>query len=226
MSTDIQSVPYKVKKGDTLWGIVKKAGFPPKDWKKILKAKYNIDFVKKLKKEKRTADEIFPGDIIFLPKFNKKSIKKQYDSVVKSITNIQRTAKTLAAYEKAIVKIGDDKSMKNHRKWDKIRELQEKYEKAEKDIETGTGPGASDSLREKRVQLLSKIARKYLDGVFSMKAEVARLKREIELTNSEFRVATMRLNGIVKKLKSDVFVATIELKKSEAELAQMLKNPY
>ena len=39
---NFETVEYKVKKGDNLWNIVKGAGFPPKDWRKIYDAPYRI----------------------------------------------------------------------------------------------------------------------------------------------------------------------------------------
>ena len=80
----IETIAYKVKKGDCLWNIVKDAGFPPNDWEKIYDAPYNRALKAKIKKENRTPDLILPGEIVFLPAFNKSDMKKQID-VVKTI---------------------------------------------------------------------------------------------------------------------------------------------
>jgi hypothetical protein len=61
----VETTVIVVKKGDTLWNIVKAHGFPPADYEKIYRAPYNKAF----RAKRPDPGLIFAGDRLYLPKF-------------------------------------------------------------------------------------------------------------------------------------------------------------
>ena len=107
MAATLQTVKFKVRKGDNLWDIVGKYGFPPKDWKKIYNAPYNKEF----KKKRPDPNVIQPGDIFVLPKFTSRDIadimnrmKVVQDLLIRADAIVSNMEKTIKGAETAIKK--------------------------------------------------------------------------------------------------------------------------
>ena len=85
----IKTVAYQVKKQDSLWNIVKANGFPPNDWKKVYDAPYNA----RLKKERPDPNVIFPGDVVYLPKYKPGDAAEVAKKIDSAITKLQEVKK-------------------------------------------------------------------------------------------------------------------------------------
>lgn len=62
----VETVEYRVRRGDSLQTIVQAAGFPRRDWRRIYDAAYNRAF----RSQRPDPDSIAPGDRLMLPRYN------------------------------------------------------------------------------------------------------------------------------------------------------------
>lgn len=66
----VETVEYRVRRGDSLQDIVQTAGFPRRDWRRIYDAPYN----RRLRAQRPDPDAIQPGDVVFLPRYNQRQL--------------------------------------------------------------------------------------------------------------------------------------------------------
>lgn len=107
MAMAVQTIDFKVRKGDNLWDIVGKYGFPSKDWKKIYNAPYNKAFRKKCP----NPNVIQPGDIFVLPRFTPRDVAdlmsrmtRVQDLLIRADAVVTNMEKTIKGAEAAIKK--------------------------------------------------------------------------------------------------------------------------
>ncbi|MFC6636968.1 hypothetical protein GV827_21475 [Sulfitobacter sp. JBTF-M27] len=224
MPSDVETVEYKVKKNDNLWNIVKMAGFPPKDWKKILTADYNKDFVKKLNKENRSADKIFAGDIIFLPKFNSKDIAEAYKSIKEKRLELGSSLKSLNEFDRITSQLRDLKDDDLKSKVKALKALTKKYKETRKRILNATKPGAGEPIGYKlgKAKLGNDLRKS--EGVYAMGDEIVKMEKNLKTSKFSYLLETTIVKAT--KLQKLINVTAKELQTNEAELSKMLKNPY
>ncbi len=107
MAATIQTIEFKVRKGDNLWNIVGNYGFPAKDWKKIYNAPYNKAFRKKCP----DPHVIQPGNVFVLPRFAPRDIAilmnqmaRIQDLLIRADAVVIHMEKTLKSAETSIKK--------------------------------------------------------------------------------------------------------------------------
>ncbi len=78
----VETVEYRVRRGDTLQNIIQRAGFPRRDWRRIYDAPYN----RGIRSQRPDPDHIQPGDRLMLPRFN----ARQLADIVQRIQMVER----------------------------------------------------------------------------------------------------------------------------------------
>lgn len=101
----VETVEYRVRRGDTLQNIVEGAGFPRRDWRRIYDASYNRAF----KRLRPDPDQIEPGDRLMLPRFNQRQIadimqriqivERRFSALSDAVTRMERE---IAEAERAV----------------------------------------------------------------------------------------------------------------------------
>jgi len=224
--SDVETIAYKLKDKDNLWSIVKKAGFPPKDWGKILGADYNKKLAGDIKRDKRSPDLVYPGEVFYLPKHNSKDIQKQRDKVKKQRILIGEGLGDFAKFTAALARLKAIKGKEIKSKKEKLAALKKEHKRLDDAIYEGNKPGPMEGPGEKGRQLWTRWYLRRSFSVNKMKEEIEKIEKNIEGTSADYDKAIKRLeghaNGELKKLKG----VTNELKASEAELSKMIKDPY
>ena len=92
------TVTIVVKKGETIWDVVERGGFPGREWKTICAAPYNAPF---MKKNPNPGINVRPGSKLLVPRFTKRMIDEAVKKVLrlsgrlwtlqKSITQMRKT---------------------------------------------------------------------------------------------------------------------------------------
>lgn len=227
MTLDMQVVKYTVKKEDNLWNIVKKAGFPPKDWKKILAAPYNKELVSKLKKEKRSADKIFPGDIIFLPAFNSKDIAKQFESVKKLRLQLGDKLQSLAKHEHVISQFKSSRAKDVDARKNALKELKPEYKRLNKLHDMNLKPIPGERGGERMGKAILKEMIKNDDGsVRDIGRQIVYLEKYLVTSKEKYEASLVTLEKMLKREKKNINQAASAVQNCETELSKMLKSPY
>ena len=189
-----ETVEYVVKKDDSLWNIVKAAGFPPKDWKKIYAAKYNDRF----RKDHPDPDKIFKGDKLRLPKYGPNAYAHLLSYLKEQETALGYYRDRIKAIEKSIA-IRDETQAAGKAHLAKLKKEAEALrdmghsanDECSGDWEECLGAGmyANKMFREargvmKEYDKYEKFmkAKKYDKGLKDMQATLVKLKKDRKLT--------------------------------------------
>lgn len=97
----VDTVEYRVRRGDTLQDIVQTAGFPRRDWRRIYDAPYNRTF----RSQSPDPDHILPGGSFMLPRYNSaqvadigrriQMVERRFGMLSSDVTAFERTIREL-----------------------------------------------------------------------------------------------------------------------------------
>ncbi|MEM7438024.1 MAG: hypothetical protein AAF393_00385 [Pseudomonadota bacterium] len=220
----VEVKPYKVKKGDSLWNIVKAAGFPPKDWEKIYNAPYNSRLKSKIKKEKRTPDLIFPGEIVFLPAFSQKDVKKQIAAVKELKKTMDKIGMPLPVLEKLIGNLKKEKGAVRAKKEAALKDLTKKRNELDALIVEGAGKFKPGEHGDKFRIIATRYIHRRGFGVHDMTKKITEMRKNLE--SSKFDTALKSLEDQVKKARKDITDLSKALAEEEKKLNKMSQKPY
>jgi len=220
----VKTVAYKVKKGDSLWSIVKIAGFPANDWKKIYEAPYNRELKSKIEKEKRTPDLIFPGETVYLPAYNQKDVKKQIELVRELKKQIDKIGVPLPTLEKLIGNLKREKGAVKKKKEAEIKELTKKRDELDALIVEGAGKFKMGEQGDKVRIIWTRYYNRRSFGVHDMSNKIAEMKKNVD--TSKFDSALNDLENQVKKARKTISELYKGLADEEKRLNKMAQKPY
>ncbi len=218
-------VAYKVKKEDSLWNIVKTAGFPAKDWKKIYKARYNNKFADKLKQENRSPDKIFPGEIIYLPKYNSKAIMAHFQELQTLKKIVSNSTQKMNVIQKSLSDLKGMKDEKHATLSKKIDALTSEIDRIKTATAAGTGgPRGWTGPRDRWQKTWSRTYIRHSEGMYDMEREVGVLIKH--KNNGVFVKAIKNVEKLAKAEQKNLNEAYSSLIEGEKLLKKMLKSPY
>ena len=97
----VETVEYRVRRGDTLQNIVEAAGFPRRDWQRIYNAPYN----RALKARRPDPDHIEAGDIVMLPRYTPAEVAEMGRRLQVAERRLQDLRRANAQFERRITEL-------------------------------------------------------------------------------------------------------------------------
>lgn len=202
----IETVEIVVGKKDTLWDIVGRAGFPPRDWKKI----YNAPFNKKFRSLRKDPHVIQPGDKFHLPKYNARDlavivnkIEKTVDRLQQVNTAYQELDKNIKAFEaslKNVSEVSSSEIAKLKKRADRLDTLATDAGNTCADMYSCVGGGMASNKFQRKSAAAAKAA-KELEKSFKASAEKGQKKlNEVKKTLGELDKDRMSMTNEVWRL--------------------------
>ena len=96
--SNVETVNYRVRRGDTVQDIVQNAGFPRRDWRRIYDAPYNRQF----RRRRPDPDHIESGDTFVLPRYNQRDIANLLRQVEQLRARVDRVNQGLDRVERQL----------------------------------------------------------------------------------------------------------------------------
>ena len=123
----VDTVNYRVRRGDNLQNIVQSAGFPRRDWRRIYDAPYNRSF----RRRRPDPDHIEPGDIFVLPRYNQKDIAQIVKQIETVKSRVSRITRGITETERAINNMESTMARRQEVSNEHIRELRQRVDHLE-----------------------------------------------------------------------------------------------
>lgn len=208
----VETVEYRVRRGESLQDIVQAAGFPRRDWRRIYDAPYNRSF----RSRRPDPDHIEPGDRFMLPRYNTRQIadivqriqftERRFQQMNRDLAETERDNARLEAEVRDHIDLSDRKFQKRvadlQRRSDALLDLAAAAANECTDAYTCAGAGAAAGRMEARARRFRDEARRLQRNIGRGEKEAVRALQTIRQRLQELGRAQAETEREISRLRA------------------------
>lgn len=139
----VNTVEYRVRRRDNLSNIVRRLGFPARDWRRIYEASYNRRF----RRQHPDPNLIQPGSVLNVPRWSPQQIRDLMRKIDNARTTVAQGDRVLAALQRNADRVGDlieNSNGRDRKLRDRVAEIRRDADHA-RDIAAHAGDVCADA---------------------------------------------------------------------------------